>query len=176
MFSTWVPPQSSREKPGTSITRTSSPYFSPKSATAPISTASFRPMVLGTTGVLFAISALTRASTRATSSLEGAPGWVKSNLSPSGPTPDPAWRTCPPSTLARAACSRWVAVWWPMVRRRASPSTARTHSAPSGRPGSASTTCATRPSTGAWASTTRRTAPSGPLISPVSPRCPPPSA
>src|SRR6266540_2173205 len=42
---TCVPPQSSREKPGISITRTSSPYFSPKSIIAP----SFRASSIGVT-------------------------------------------------------------------------------------------------------------------------------
>jgi hypothetical protein len=37
---TCVPPQSSVEKPGTETTRTTSPYFSPKSAIAPAATAS----------------------------------------------------------------------------------------------------------------------------------------
>ena len=35
VLATWVPPQSSRETPSTSTTRTHSPYFSPKSAIAP---------------------------------------------------------------------------------------------------------------------------------------------
>ena len=44
---TCVPPQSSREKPGISTTRTSSPYFSPKSIIAP----SFFASSIGVTNV-----------------------------------------------------------------------------------------------------------------------------
>ena len=40
VLATWVPPQSSRETPSTSTTRTHSPYFSPKSAIAPSRSAS----------------------------------------------------------------------------------------------------------------------------------------
>ena len=35
VWPTWVPPQNSLEKPGTSTTRTRSPYLSPKNASAP---------------------------------------------------------------------------------------------------------------------------------------------
>ena len=41
---TWVPPQNSLEKPGTSTTRTRSPYLSPKNASAPEASASSRPI------------------------------------------------------------------------------------------------------------------------------------
>ena len=44
---TWVPPQSSREKPSISTTRTSAPYFSPKSTIAP----SLRASSIGVTNV-----------------------------------------------------------------------------------------------------------------------------
>jgi hypothetical protein len=40
LLPTWVPPQSSRDQPPKSTTRTSSPYFSPKSAIAPVAWAS----------------------------------------------------------------------------------------------------------------------------------------
>jgi hypothetical protein len=40
VLETWVPPQSSRETPSTSITRTQSPYFSPNRAIAPSRSAS----------------------------------------------------------------------------------------------------------------------------------------
>ena len=65
---TCVPPQSSRETPSTSTTRTSSPYFSPKSIIAP----RFRASSIGTmnvrTGWFSKTASLTRRSTSARSS------------------------------------------------------------------------------------------------------------
>ena len=95
---TWVPPQSSREKPGTSTTRTTSPYFSPKSIIAP----SFRASSIGVrnvcTGRFSNTRSLTISSTRSRSSALIAWGWVKSKRSLSGRTAEPAWRTWSPRT------------------------------------------------------------------------------
>ena len=65
---TWVPPQSSVEYSGIETTRTTSPYFSPKSIIAP----SFRASSIGVskmcTGELRKICSFTRCSTSARSS------------------------------------------------------------------------------------------------------------
>ena len=51
VLATWVPPQSSRETPSTSTTRTQSPYFSPNSAIAPRRSASIRDISSAPNGV-----------------------------------------------------------------------------------------------------------------------------
>ena len=63
VLATWVPPQSSRETPSTSTTRTHSPYFSPNSAIAPSCSASARSISSQRTGRLALIHSLTRSST-----------------------------------------------------------------------------------------------------------------
>ena len=85
---TWVPPQSSREKEPspTSTMRTTSPYFSPKSAIAPRPRASSSVVVSARTGWLASTQVFTRSSTPATSSGVSAWAWVKSKRSLSGPT------------------------------------------------------------------------------------------
>ena len=100
---TCVPPQSSRETSSTSIIRTSSPYFSPKSAIAPSSSALARVVCSARTGWLPAIQPFTRFSTSASSSAESALPWVKSKRSLSGRTAEPACRTCVPSRRRSAA-------------------------------------------------------------------------
>jgi hypothetical protein len=59
-----VPPHSSVEKSPILITRTRSPYFSPKSAIAPVLRASSRFISFGTTGVSACTCSLTRSSMR----------------------------------------------------------------------------------------------------------------
>ena len=59
---TWVPPQNSLEKPGTSTIRTSSPYLSPKKARAPSASAFSRPITRVLRAVPFRISEFTRFS------------------------------------------------------------------------------------------------------------------
>ena len=91
---TCVPPQSSVEKPGISITRTSSPYFSPKSIIAP----SFRASSIGVTnqrtGRFSNTFRFTISSTRWRSSDVIASWCVKSKRSLSGRTAEPACFTC----------------------------------------------------------------------------------
>ncbi len=60
---TCVPPHSSRLNPGTETTRTSSPYFSPNSAMAPVAMAWSSGMTRVSTGVLRRICSFTSRST-----------------------------------------------------------------------------------------------------------------
>src|ERR671924_196581 len=131
---TCVPPHSSREKPGISTTRTSSPYFSPKSIIAPSLRASSICVTNARTGRFSKIRSLTIRSTSARSSGVSAWGCVKSKRSLSGRTAEPAWRTCSPSTSRSARCRRCVAVWLVIVGKRTSHgTTARTRS-PAAKP------------------------------------------
>ncbi len=107
---TWVPPHSSRLKPGTDTTRTVSPYFSPKRAMAPAAIASAVGLTSVVTGVFFSTSSLTIRSMRAIASAGIADGCTKSKRSRSGATSDPACLTCGPRTCRSAAWSRCVAV------------------------------------------------------------------
>ncbi|OPZ42704.1 MAG: hypothetical protein BWY94_02059 [Actinobacteria bacterium ADurb.BinA094] len=59
---TWVPPQSSRLKSSISSTRTNSPYFSSKNASAPISAAYSRVVTNGRTAWFSTMRRLTRSS------------------------------------------------------------------------------------------------------------------
>ena len=115
---TCVPPQSSREKPSISTTRTSSPYFSPKSAIAPRRRASSIGVTNVRTGIASKTFSFTIRSTRVFSS--GVSGWVweKSKRSLSGRTAEPACLTWSPSTSRSAAWSRCVAVWFACVGKR----------------------------------------------------------
>ncbi|MNY12920.1 hypothetical protein D3C86_1460260 [compost metagenome] len=82
------------------------------------------------TARLAKISALTWSSTCTISSGVMARAKVKSKRSSSGPTKEPAWLTCEPSTCLRAACRRWVAVWCRMVASRRARSTLATSRSP----------------------------------------------
>ena len=90
-------------------TRTSSPYFSPNKASAPLAMASSGVIRWVSTAVFCTIMALTRSSTRRISS------WVigfwceKSNLSRPGSTSEPFCATWDPSTWRSASCNRCVA-------------------------------------------------------------------
>ena len=99
VFATCVPPHSSIDQPPILTTRTSCPYFSPNKAIAPI-------------------FLLTILSISANSSEVIWPKWVKSNRKCPGATKEPAWFACSPSTSFNALCSRWVAVWFLMIRLR----------------------------------------------------------
>src|SRR5918999_271104 len=120
---TCVPPHSSRETSSISTIRTRSPYFSPNSAMAPRRSASSSVVSTARTAWLAAIQPATRLSTSANSSSERRSPWVKSKRSLSGPTYEPAWRTCVPSRSRNAACRRCVAVWLRIVASRAARST-----------------------------------------------------
>ena len=175
---TWVPPQSSREKPSTSTTRTISPYFSPKSICAP----SFRASSIGVskirTGRFRKTCSLTSRSTSSRSSDVSARSWVKSKRSLSGRTAEPACLTCSPSTCRSASWRRWVAVWFAIVGNRTDQgTTARTRS-PAAKPLSpppAKTSTWSSPVR--WASSSVAIAPdSSWTSSPASVTWPPPAA
>ncbi len=101
-----------------SSTRTSSPYFSPNSITAPDFFASSIGMICARVGVFFRISAFTSRSTlRISSSLIGL-SWAKSKRVLSASTSEPFCCTCGPSTSRSALCMRCVTEWLRMVRSR----------------------------------------------------------
>src|SRR3990167_3375618 len=118
---TWVPPQSSTDhalslgrpsgRAPIETTRTSSPYFSPKSAIAPESTASSRSISRVTTGVFCKATWLASASTSSISSSDIGFGWEKSKRRRSGATSEPFCATWLPRMPRSAACRRWVAEW-----------------------------------------------------------------
>ncbi len=68
---TWVPPQSSVDCGCTLTTRTRSPYFSPKRATAPAFFASSSAMTFVSAPALSRIHPLTRSSTFSSCSVVG---------------------------------------------------------------------------------------------------------
>ncbi len=105
---TWVPPQSSTEKgraeaePASrsspmATTRTSSPYFSPKSASAPALTACSGVIRRVVTSLFSRMRVFTSDSIACTSSGESGRGWLKSKRMRSGATSDPFCVTCSPS-------------------------------------------------------------------------------
>ena len=131
---TCVPPQSSRENPGISITRTSSPYFSPKSIIAP----SLRASSIGVSNVCTGWFAKTCSLTRRSTSFallarqRLAVGEVEAELVGAD------GRARLPDVIAEhfleRLCRRWVAVWFAIVGKRAlQGTTARTRS-PSAKP------------------------------------------
>ena len=124
VLSMWVPPQNSLEKPSsTETTRTTSPYFSPNRAMAPLCLASSMGISTMETGTALRISSLTSSSTWASSSGVRAEKWVKSKRTWRSLTSWPACSTWSPRTLRRAAWSRWAAVWLRIMARRRWPST-----------------------------------------------------
>ena len=103
---TWVPPQNSTDEPNC-MTRTWSPYFSPKRAIAPSSLASSIGILrYSFKGILARILAFTICSTLRISSSVTFWKWEKSKRRESGVTSDPFCSTCVPSTVRRASCSR----------------------------------------------------------------------
>ena len=110
-FLTCEPAQSSIEKPGTRTTRTTSPYFSEKSAIAPAFLASSRLMCEISTSWPLRMTLLTSSSTSASCCGVTGSKFVKSKRRRSGVTEEPAWLTWSPTTCLRAACRRCVAVW-----------------------------------------------------------------
>ena len=120
VFGTCVPPQSSTESPYL-ITRTSSPYFSPNNAMAPIALAS----AIGTLRCSSRAMALRTFlfASRSTASISSSViFWKceKSKRSSVGDTYEPFCSTCVPSTSLSASCNRWVAVWLHDVAKRLS--------------------------------------------------------
>src|SRR6478735_7089876 len=70
-------------------TRTSSPYFSPNSASAPLAIASSGPIRWVSTAEFCSTTVLARSSTAAISAAVIGRGWEKSNLSRPGSTSEP---------------------------------------------------------------------------------------
>ena len=86
VLATCVPPQNSLEKSPIHTTLTFSPYFSPKSAIAPVFLASSIVIIFVSTGIASAIFSLTISSTFLISSSVILWKCVKSNLNLSGST------------------------------------------------------------------------------------------
>ena len=123
---TCVPPQSSTDQallaPGRvrpiDTTRTSSPYFSPKSAIAPVARASSSAISRVTTGVFSSSTAFAMSSTALISSADIGFVCEKSKRRRSGETSEPFCATCVPSTCRSASCRRCVAEWLARVAER----------------------------------------------------------
>ena len=107
---TCVPPHSSRDTSLISTTRTCSPYFSPNSIVAPSSRAWSWRVTKMCSGWFWTSARSRSARCRPPGRGSSGPAWRKSKRSLSGPTYEPAWVTCSPSTSRSAACSRCVAV------------------------------------------------------------------
>ena len=120
VFWTWIPPQSSKENGAIFTTLTTSPYFSPNKAIAPISLASAIGISWIFTEIPRHISSLTRRSTCSISSFVIGPKCEKSKRKRSLSTREPAWLTWSPNTSFRAACSKCVALWFFWISRRSS--------------------------------------------------------
>ena len=176
---TCVPPHSSMDTPGTSTTRTTSPYFSPNIAVAPFALASAMGISRASSTTASPTQPLTRASICLSSSLVGARGALKSNRRRSKVTSEPACDTSSPTTSLSADCSRCVAVWFALARRRDAAFTAAVTASPS-RTGASPITsqlCTKRrPPAALRQSFTASVAPPATMISPSSPIWPPPSA
>ena len=123
MLLTWVPPQSSELNVPIWTTRTTSPYFSPNRAIAPVFFASSIDISFVTTSRPAAISRFTISSTFAISSSVIGEKCVKSKRSLSLSTNEPFCSTWLPSTSRSACCIKWVALWLFAVRFLCSSST-----------------------------------------------------
>ena len=156
-------------------TRTSSPYFSPNSARAPLALASSMPITRVTTGSFCSTIRLAISSTSASSSAVMGLAWETSKRRRSPSTSEPFWAMCGPSTWRSASCSRWVAEWLARIARRRAPSTSATSAAPTATPPSTTSTSWTTTSPSFLpVSVTRRLVP-GAVSVPVSPTWPPDS-
>ena len=141
---------------------------------APVSMASSMAISRVSTGAFCRMMALAISSTAATSSALIGLVCEKSKRSRSGATSEPFCATCVPSTWRNASCSRCVAEWLARVaERRAWSTTSSTASPGLNAPFSTVPTCTIRSPSFFCVSLTRNSAPFGPLISPVSPICPP---
>ncbi len=171
--STWVPPHSSMEKPGTSMTRTSSPYFSPKRAIAPSARARSKLVCRCPTAWFLRICWKTSSSTCRSSASLIALWCAKSKRIRSASTSEPFCVTCSPRTWRRAACSRWVAVWLSRIAARRAASTASSRWWPTCRlPSRTRTRCTHSSGRGRVVSRISTSRP-GAKARPRSPTCPP---
>ncbi|MNT17394.1 hypothetical protein D3C72_1525400 [compost metagenome] len=173
---TWVPPQSSTEKPPPMVsTRTCSPYFSPNSAVAPLALAVSMSVSSVSTSLLLRISALTMSSSSFNCSGLMASKWLKSKRRRWLSTSEPFCCTWSPSTRRRAACSRWVAEWFRAVAWRTEASTWAVTPAPMRRvPWSTTPWCRKAPPALVVSRTSKRRP--WALMKPQSPIWPPDSA
>ena len=172
---TCVPPQSSFELP-ISSTRTSSPYFSPKSIMAPVFWASSKDITFAEVAALVKISRLTISSTCLIWAAVMGALCVKSKRVLLASTKEPFCCTWSPKISRKALCRIWVALWLRMVSVLCSTSTSALMESPT--LSSPSATSPWWPNTSAWilkvSSTVKRT----PSLrnSPLSPTWPPDSA
>ena len=111
-------------------TRTSSPYFSPNRAMAPVSMASSMAISRVSTGAFCRMMAFAMSSTAATSSALIGLVCEKSKRSRSGATSEPFCATWVPSTWRSASCSRCVAEWLARVAERRAWSTTSSTASP----------------------------------------------
>ena len=175
VLSTCVPPQSSVENSPILTTRTTSPYFSPNSAIAPIFLADSISESVVVTGSPSRMYELTSDSTARSSSGVTAAKCVKSKRTWCSSTYEPACSTCLPRTVRSAACKRCAAEWLRMVATRlVSLISARTVSPFFNVPLTMRQKWIYTPSVFLVSKTV--TAASPPVMIPTSPTCPPLSA
>ena len=103
--STCVPPQSSRAQSPMLTTRTSSPYFSPKRAIAPLFFAASCDITSAVTARLSNNSVLTRDSTSFKTDVGTAPVEGKSKRNRPGEFSEPACVAVSPSNSRKALCT-----------------------------------------------------------------------
>mmetsp|Transcript_7452 Transcript_7452/g.26223 ORF Transcript_7452/g.26223 Transcript_7452/m.26223 type:complete len:285 (-) Transcript_7452:15-869(-) len=179
VFATCVPPHSSIDTPGTSTTRTVSPYFSPNIIVAPASFACASGISDTARGVASITQPLTSASTRSMSAASGALGDVKSKRRRSKATIDPACATSGPRTSTSAAWRRCVAVWLHLARSLSSASTLGETESPTSMAPAATVAAWAKsrpPATFCTSDTAASPAPPAATSAPRSPTCPPLSA
>ena len=111
----WIPPHSSIENGLIVTTRTTSPYFSPNNAIAPLALADSISISSVTIGWLARIWKLTKRSTSASCALLIASGCTKSKRNACSCTKEPFCATWSPSTWRKALCNKWVALWFKAV-------------------------------------------------------------
>ena len=99
---TWVPPQSSRAQSPTLTTRTVSPYFSPKSAMAPMAFACGCVISCAVTRRFSIRSELTRCSTSRITDIGRLPEDGKSKRKRPGAFSEPAWVAVSPRASRKA--------------------------------------------------------------------------
>src|SRR6266566_3080907 len=109
VFTTCVPPHSSQVQSPKHTTRTTSPYFSSNRCMAPCATASLYALRLSWNGRASRTFSITRRLMCSSSSSLMARLKGTSNVVCSGPTQEPFWTTCSPSSSRSALCSRCVA-------------------------------------------------------------------
>ena len=149
----WVPPHSSCAQSPTETTRTRSPYFSPKSAMAPIARASSCVMVWAETARSSMSTSLTCCSTSRSTSGATAVGLGKSNRRRPGAFSEPIWVAVSPSRSRKARWIMCVAVWAREIALRRATSTTLVTAVPlTSSPSTTSPRWMNRPGTGVWTS------------------------